>query len=365
MTEITLAKGTRIRSKYKRLANELNRDIKLGKYYHKIPAFRELAEKYSVNLNTVAKSVNTLVDKGILYTEKGIGTFINEDMVKNMHLTLWLVSEQWEKELGSLRSELFRGLRIGLKKFNFEVEFRMIEMEAVRKGAWGKSFSEGTFQGIITTGITLKYKDDIIGLIEQGIPCISLLYRENGVNFVDADNVGGAYEAVSYLIKLGHRNIAFLPLNLLGPNTRDNFSGYKKALKENHIVYREVMMKEVKSLDRRNISEVTRGLIHDNPDVTAIFTSGDLISVEVMKTLQEMGLKVPEDISVVGFDDLPVSRYCHPSLTTVGQPFFKVGKLAAERLAELIEGKRSKVAEILPTQLIIRKSCSIPKNQPR
>ena len=356
MEEVTLLKGSRIKPKYKLLVNKLSRDILSGAYHHRIPGLRELARKHQVHLKTMAKAVNILVEKGLLYREKGIGTFINEEIVKNKLLTIWLLSEKWEEGLGSLRSELVRGLREGLKEGGREVEFRMVEMESVKKGVWEESFREGIFQGVITTGITLKYKEDIKRMIEEEIPCISLLFREEGVNYVDADNIGGAYKAVKYLISLGHRNIAFLTGNLEAPNMRDNLLGYRKALGEGGAKYRKEWVKETKSLYPQEISEITKELIKKSPQITAFFTSGDLIAVEVVRTLKEMGLKVPEDFSVVGFDDLPLGRYSHPSLTTVYQPFYEVGKLSARRFLELVEGKRQKIEEILPTELKIRES---------
>ena len=356
MEKVTLFKGSKIKPKYKLLVNELSRDILSGAYHHRMPGLRELARKHQVHLKTMAKAVNILVEKGLLYREKGIGTFINEQIVKNKLLTIWLLSEKWEEELGSLRSELIRGLREGLKERGREVEFRMVEMESVKKGVWEESFREGIFQGVITTGITLKYKEDIKRMIEEGIPCISLLFREEGVNYVDADNIGGAYKAVKYLLSLGHRNITFITGNLEAPNMRDNLLGYRKALEEGRAKYRKEWVKETKSLDPQEISEITKELIKKSPQITAFFTTGDLIAVEVVRTLKEMGLKVPEDFSVVGFDDLPLGRYSHPPLTTVYQPFYEIGKLAARRFLELVEGKRQKIEEILPTELKVRKS---------
>ena len=137
---------------------------------------------------------------------------------------------------------------------------------------------------------------------------------------------------------------------------RDNLLGYRKALGEGGAKYRKEWVKEMKSLAPQEISEITKELIKKSPQITAFFTSGDSIAVEVVRTLKEMGLKVPEDFSVVGFDDLPLGRYSHPSLTTVYQPFYEVGKLSARRFLELVEGKRQKIEEILPTELKVRKS---------
>ncbi|MCD6219603.1 winged helix-turn-helix transcriptional regulator [Candidatus Calescamantes bacterium] len=94
MEKVTLFKGSKIKPKYKLLVNELSRDILNGTYHHRMPGLRELARKHQVHLKTMAKAVNILVEKGLLYREKGIGTFINEQIVKNKLLTIWLLSEK-------------------------------------------------------------------------------------------------------------------------------------------------------------------------------------------------------------------------------------------------------------------------------
>lgn len=178
---------------------------------------------------------------------------------------------------------------------------------------------------------------------------------------VRIDNVGAAKEVVNYLISLGHKRIGVISGLKDNPHTRDRLKGYQQALDEAGIPFDENLVAEgdFTLWSGLNASEhFTR--MEDIP--TAIFCMNDEMAIGAMKGLKSKGLKLPEDISITGFDDLEVSRYCDPPLTTVSQPAEKLGEKSAELLFQLIDEQQPTQTEfVLPIEFVIRQSTAIPR----
>jgi LacI family transcriptional regulator, galactose operon repressor len=104
-------------------------------------------------------------------------------------------------------------------------------------------------------------------------------------------------------------------------------------------------------------------LMRQDSQITAIFALNDKMALGAIKKLNELGLNVPQDIAVVGFDDIPQASYSIPSLTTVHQPLYEIGKLSCERLIELIHGRIDRVNEVIPIYLVVRESCGAKLKQ--
>lgn len=190
------------------------------------------------------------------------------------------------------------------------------------------------------------------------IPIVSLdrnVYFQGIKGKIEVDNFSGAYDAVSHLIRSGHRKIMYLsgPLNI--KLSSDRLEGYKKALLDNNIEYGE----ELVVVGRYNSDfgyEIIKNIKIDN-DVTAIFCGNDLIAIGAMNALKERSISIPKDISIVGFDDIYISSLVTPALTTVRQPSYTIGRLAMERLIDILEGKENLSSRVeIKLELIIRES---------
>lgn len=182
-------------------------------------------------------------------------------------------------------------------------------------------------------------------------------FRGIETDVVIPDNVKGGYELAKYLIKLGHKRIAFASGK--GRDTRfDNrFAGYKQALNEAGIDADENLFWRHYDSDH-----VDKEIAAISP--TAIFGANDATAIGIIKAVRRLGKKAPEDISVAGFDDRIFASYSTPALTTVSIPKEEMGREAIRLLLERINNPgrlRSKV--ILPTELIIRESCGKPKRR--
>jgi len=198
----------------------------------------------------------------------------------------------------------------------------------------------------------------IISAAREDMPIV-LLDRPLKAKYVlniQVDNEGGAYKAVEHLIALGHRKIVYLS----GPNNSyDNlkrFEGYKKALITHNISFSKRWLYQGNFTKEGGYHAAKLMLLQDDlPD--AIFAANDEMAIGVIEAFKEAGLKIGEDVALVGFDDIQLAKYVNPSLTTVKQPMKEMGVLAAQQIFQALNGNFSTDYILLETELIIRDSC--------
>jgi LacI family transcriptional regulator len=170
-------------------------------------------------------------------------------------------------------------------------------------------------------------------------------------------NHEGALQAMSYLFELGHRRIGFITGRLELVSAIRRLEGYKDSLKEAGIPLEEELI-QIGDYHTETAVECTRELLSLQDPPTAIFASNDMSAIGVYQVAAEIGLRIPEDLSVVGFDNLRESEFLKPALTTISQYIPEMGYLATELVVKLIKGEaiEDKLHKI-PTQLVVRESC--------
>ncbi len=182
-----------------------------------------------------------------------------------------------------------------------------------------------------------------------------------GTPTVDSDNTTGAREAVEHLIDLGHRRIAHLGGRADLESARLRELGYRQALEGAGIAVDPLLIKvggyrpDLADAPVRTLLDPTRA---DRP--TAVFAANDLSAIHVLEVAQELGLRVPEDLSVVGFDNIPESWSSTPPLTTVAQPMHRMGAEALLMVLDLLDGTARERHLRLPTSLVVRASTAPP-----
>lgn len=171
-----------------------------------------------------------------------------------------------------------------------------------------------------------------------------------------------AYDAVTYLIKKGHKKIAHFRGSYIPQNSIDRFLGYKKALEDNNIKYDSSLVYVCdNNLDFEDGYQNTQKMLEENPDIDAVFAVSDLVAIGIIKCLNDKNIKIPEQIAVFGFSNWFMSTVISPKLTTIDQPGYEIGKEAANILInelELIKNHKTvkhKIIEI-STNLIERES---------
>jgi|GEM_PF-623322 len=177
---------------------------------------------------------------------------------------------------------------------------------------------------------------------------------------ITVDNKEAAKDVVYYLLGLGHRRIAYIHGSRLGQCTYERFEGYVAALSEHNIAVDNDLVMEGNWLEQGSYEATQQLLALANPP-TAIFAASDRMAFGSIQALQDAGLSVPQDISVVGFDDIAKSSTVSPSLTTVHQPISRTGNMAAAYIIALLEGDQPAPRHVnLPTQFVIRDSTGKP-----
>lgn len=200
-------------------------------------------------------------------------------------------------------------------------------------------------------------------LMNTDIPLVIIgrPFHLKGVSYVDVDNVDATQRAVNHLISLGYKRIG----TIAGPSNAtvgiDRMEGYLKALQENEIAKDDSLIIEADFTELDGYRAMQK-LLPAKPQ--AIFAASDIIALGAMRAVKEAGLKVPDDVAFVGFDDQPLPTKPDPELTTIRQPVYRLGGRAVETLIELIEnGADAARSIIMETQLIVRQSCGSTHNR--
>lgn len=195
--------------------------------------------------------------------------------------------------------------------------------------------------------------------LERGIPSVVINYYVDNldVSCIAVDNAGGAESAVNYLIELGHKKIAHITGDVMTQAAAKRLEGYKNALAKNNIKVREDYIFPT-DYSRGAARGAAEELLKAKDPATAVFVASDAMALEVMAVARELGKSIPNDLSIVGFDDNPSGLYGPVGLTTVRQPLIRMAEESVKELNRLIASGKSKPKKILlPAELIIRESC--------
>lgn len=224
----------------------------------------------------------------------------------------------------------------------------------------GETFlNTSALEGVIFSDI-IGNEEQVDNALKIDIPCVIMNYltRDLPVSCVSIDNFNAAIKAVDYLAKLGHTKIATITGELKSQVAIDRLDGYLKGLEKKKIEKKKNFIK-YGDFGRDSAIRATKELIKMKTPPTAIFAASDEMAVGAIQVLLESGVNVPEDISVIGFDDNQLALNFSPvALTTIRQPLHKMAVTATETLHKIITGKiKGNKRIILPCELIERSSC--------
>jgi LacI family transcriptional regulator len=204
------------------------------------------------------------------------------------------------------------------------------------------------------------------GLASARVPVVTVDYPERRARYptVATDNYLGGLAAVRHLLSLGHRRIAFLAGDERLVSARERARAYQNGLSE------AGLPRQPELIDRGDFTEegghaATRALLRRRRKFTAVFAANDYSAFGAIRALAEAGLRVPEDVSVVGFDDMPPAAHAHPPLTTVRQPMADMGQMAVRLLLDALGGRPVPHYVVLPTTLVVRASTGPVRPGPR
>lgn len=256
---------------------------------------------------------------------------------------------------------LTKGIAQACNQYDYTLALFLVGTKEDEEKIFPRISRKGFLDGVIVQSghhgeqwIIGRFVDARMPIVIAGRP-----FRSDNVSYIDADNVNAAYVAVSHLVQLGRRRIALIT----GPTTStvgiDRKNGYLKALQERGRQADEALITEGDFTESGGCYSMQR-LLPAKPD--AVFAASDIMAIGAMRAARDAGLRIPDDIAFVGFDDLPIAVLSDVQLTTVRQPVVQFGIKAVEVLLDLIENGINPPRHILmETELVIRDSCGAVK----
>jgi DNA-binding LacI/PurR family transcriptional regulator len=345
----------------------------------RIPSENELAAQFKVSRITIKNALQELIDEGIIYRIQGKGSFVaanrsGEPLVYQSapFAENTLVAYLMPRLDNRFTANLLNGIENGLAAAGYYVMFcethdqLELEKELLRK------MVRLQVKGIIIYPVQGQtYNEEILKLTLNRFPVVVVDRYLRGIetNCVCADNMTGAYDAVTHLIGMGHRHIGFVSTGYEGTSSlEDRLGGYEKALTE-HLIPIDHRLRLV-NLDGKKVNtifqtgeadaeskEEIKSFLRQNAHLTGVIAANSAVGLTLTEAVKEMSLRIPEDLSVVFLDDYELSAFSRIPPTCVSQEELTVGKEAAKLLVSLIEKPDQERKKILiPTQLIVRQS---------
>lgn len=344
--------------KYLNVKEAIVEGIRGGNITGKLPGERVLAKKYAVSYMTVRRAVTELVEEGILYKNTTKGTFVSH-------------SKMTPKMTYNLGFFLDEGIKEGISSPYYSLIFNALEKETKKNGYNLVLFSETETLNPLNNqkkidGVVIccfPRIENKIHELKKILPIVLLdnLSADKSIPSVTLDNFNGCSEATDYLWSLGHRRIGFIA-GLMDSNIcEERLMGYTRTMSKKGVAVDEALIFNGDYSYESGEQGAKYLLSLKNPP-TAIMCANDSMAIGAIKVVREKGLKVPDDISVVGFDDITVASKVFPSLTTVAAPVDDIARKTVRMLLEMIDGvNHDYLHVILPARLIVRGSCSAVK----
>lgn len=253
--------------------------------------------------------------------------------------------------------QVLRGLNACLRESDYHILFRPVDPRSSRDG-YAYLVYEGHVDGVVLSGPQLE-ESEAVALHSQGLPVV-VTGRLPGhdVPFVDADNYQGAQLATNHIISLGHRRIGLItnaPVTYIA--SRERYRGYQDSLLAADLIYEPELVQEGNFTSKSGYRAMDSLLDLSEPP-TAVFVASDVVAFGAIQAIKARGQDIPQDIALVGFDDVSVSQFVEPFLTTIHLPAYELGWKAGQLSLELIN-KEDPVSNghLLPTELVVRASC--------
>ncbi|HEX3051380.1 MAG TPA: GntR family transcriptional regulator [Aggregatilineaceae bacterium] len=326
-----------------------------------LPAEPELCEHFGVARGTIRQALSKLESEGYVRREQGRGTFVVWGIKRS--LTQQLVGNQIGFVVPYVRDSFMASILLGAERAASEhklsITFKHVENDVRRQAEVLDDLAAQRLAGILLYPVNSEGDDTVQRLILSGYPMVLVdrYLRKTPSDFVMSDHFGGALRATQHLILLGHQRIGFVSWRDASISLEHREAGYRQALTEMGIPYDSALTVEVESYPRI-LSEPLQTLFNRELGITAVMAANDQIALAVYQTARKNGVRVPEDLALVGFDNLDFTAHLDTPLTTVEQPTFEIGQTAVETLVRRINDENMAPQRvILPTKLIVRQSC--------
>ncbi|PKP55719.1 LacI family transcriptional regulator [Candidatus Atribacteria bacterium HGW-Atribacteria-1] len=328
------------------------------------PTIKDVAELVGVHPSTVSRVINDdsrisektrekvfLIIKKLGYTPNAIARGLK---TKRTHTLGMLIPDI----TNPFFAEIARGVEDAANKNDFNIILCNTDDRLKKERTYLEILRGKRVDGLILGTAHIKDKS-ILELEKNNFPYILVSRNIEGLdkNCVIVDDEAGGIMAAEYLIKLGHRRIAHITGPLKTRSALNRLKGYKLTLKKHEIEYEDELVGEGDFRIKGGYQVMKRFLKLAEPP-TAIFAANDLLALGAMQAIQKKNFHIPEDFSVIGFNDIELASFVYPALTTIRQPMLEMGALAVKMLLRIIEeGEFNQRKIVLKPKLIIRESC--------
>jgi len=329
----------------------------------KYVTIRDIARVAGVSINTVSRALNNKPDVSEETKEKILRIAKELGYVKNF--TASSLRQKRTKTVGVViadssnpfYAEVLKGIESAARKYEYQIILMNTERIYKHEEEAVRILLERRVDGLLISPVQDK-NDDIKYLVSKGTPLVIVgrHFDDIKVDEIHSDEVRGGYLATKHLINRGYRKILMISGFLFKSAARMRLEGYKKALEEFGLEYDEeyVIISDIDIEDGYNAvyEAKKRGLVFDG-----VFCYNDMMAFGAMKALKELGFRIPEDVAVVGYDDIMFSSLVCPPLTTIRIKKFEMGFEAFRMLLQRLRGQRKRVKrKILDVELIVRES---------
>lgn len=327
----------------------------------------DIALKADVSKTTVSRVINNsnLVNK---QTKRKVLKVIEElnftpnamarSLVKKTSKTIGFMIPD---VLNPFYMELIQSIEEVISKYGFSMYLCVTNQDPEKEEYYINEMLERRTNGLLAMCTSIS-ATEVLRKALQNIEMVSIQADIEGIDKVDTTGEQGTFEIIEHLIKLGHTKIAFIGYRFDIKTLNNRLMGYKKALEKYNIPLRDEYILEGSVLGNSGYY-MAKKLLDLNDRPTAVHCFNEYLVMGAYLAIKEQGLKIPQDISLTGFDNLFVSRLMSPQLTTVSQPISAMGQIAGELLIKnILEGSKPvKQSIVLPTNLVIRGSTAPPK----
>lgn len=322
-----------------------------------------VAERAEVSVNTASRAINNKPDindetkKRVLKIAQELGYVRNATAVALRTKKTGTIGVVIADNRNPFYAEVLNGIEEAAREKNYHIILVNTQRDYQKEEEAINLLLAKRVDGLLITPVQDR-NDDIKKLIEANIPFVIVGrdFENIEVDAVYNDEVKGGFFATEYLIKKGHKRIAFINGFLYKSPAQGRLEGYKKALKEYGIPL-DNMMVSVGDIDVEDGYERTKQMMKENLDFTAIFAYNDMMAFGAMQAIKEKGLRIPEDIGLVGYDDIHFSSLISPSLTTIKLKKQELGIESVKLLLSRINGNRKKTKKVmLRVELHIRET---------
>lgn len=349
---------------YKRIRRHIEMRIRRGEFGpgNRLPGERNLASQFGVSQMTANRAIQELVSDGWLTRRVGSGTYVSSqenfaaESQERLLILVTCYTEHPEEDV-YLQAPFWA---ISEYTTHANCSLQVIQSPESRFTQLVDRYPQAAF---IFVAPSEESYGTLYQLHQQHVPFVVLGASWPNAVFacVDSDNRSGTSTAVEYLVRLGHQRIGFINGMSNATNCRDRLLGYRQGMMGREISIQSDWIVETDSnwdigeTGRRRITDM---LLQQEP-VTALICAGFAITMSLIELLRNLQLRIPQDLSIISFDDPSAATYVAPALTTIKQPLYTLGERAVHRALPLLSGSEVKPigVEYLPVDLIVRASC--------